>query len=256
MARASSKTFATSSAPPKGFRYAEEFLSPAAERALLLEIVRLPLANARYKEWTANRRVASYGGRYDFSRNELEPAEPIPPSLYDVRAAAAAFAGFGADDLTHALIAEYRAGTQLGWHRDVPAFEHVVGISLLARAAAPAPVSARSAQRRARAQDRAGAALDLLPERRCALGVAARHLADAEPALLDHVSHVAARIGAQLTGCTVRSTLRRVARRTRRSDQEQRGTREGFNGLAARRRRRVVVAGSGATADFPASAAL
>ena len=31
---------------------------------------------------------------------------------------------------SHALINEYRPGTQLGWHRDVPEFERVVGVSL------------------------------------------------------------------------------------------------------------------------------
>jgi alkylated DNA repair dioxygenase AlkB len=34
------------------------------------------------------------------------------------------------DDITHALVAEYQPGTPLGWHRDVPEFECVVGISL------------------------------------------------------------------------------------------------------------------------------
>jgi alkylated DNA repair dioxygenase AlkB len=116
---------------PAGFRYADEFVSAADEAALLAAIERLPFANARYKEWTANRRVVSYGGRYDFSSNELLPEIPIPPFLFDLRAAAAGFAGMRAADLTHALVAEYRAATQLGWHRDVPQFERVVGISLL-----------------------------------------------------------------------------------------------------------------------------
>jgi alkylated DNA repair dioxygenase AlkB len=119
------------SALPEGFRYAEEMLSPAEEAGLVALIERLPLANAAYKEWTANRRVVSYGGSYDFVRNELEPAPPIPRFLHELRAAASAFADLPADELTHALVAEYRAGTQLGWHRDVPQFEHVVGVSLV-----------------------------------------------------------------------------------------------------------------------------
>jgi alkylated DNA repair dioxygenase AlkB len=116
---------------PAGFAYAEDFVSLADEAALLAEIGRLPLENARYKEWTANRRIVGYGGRYDFSTNELRPAGPIPPFLLDLRAAAATFVGVPADALTYALVAEYRAATQLGWHRDVPEFELVVGISLL-----------------------------------------------------------------------------------------------------------------------------
>jgi alkylated DNA repair dioxygenase AlkB len=63
--------FAAATALPDGLRYVEGFISAAEEAALLAEIERLPFANARYKEWTANRRVVSYGGRYDFSINEL-----------------------------------------------------------------------------------------------------------------------------------------------------------------------------------------
>jgi alkylated DNA repair dioxygenase AlkB len=123
--------FAERAALPDGYRYTEEFVSAADEAALLAEIGRLPFANARYKEWTANRRVVSYGGRYDFAKNELEAADPIPPFLFDLRAAAADFVGVPPAELTHGLIAEYRAATRLGWHRDVPQFELVVGISLV-----------------------------------------------------------------------------------------------------------------------------
>jgi len=123
--------FADGAALPAGFRYAEDFLSPNDEAALLAAIDRLPFANAQYKEWTANRRVVSYGGRYDFSKNELIRASPVPQFLLGLRAAAAGFVGVPAAVLTHALVAEYRAATRLGWHRDVPEFELVVGVSLL-----------------------------------------------------------------------------------------------------------------------------
>ena len=39
-----------------------------------------------------------------------------------------------ASQIRHALVAEYRPGTALGWHRDVPDFELVCGISLAAAA--------------------------------------------------------------------------------------------------------------------------
>lgn len=170
MARATSAPiFASDSAPPDGFRYAEDFLSAADEAGLLAHIERLPFANALYKEWTANRRVVCYGGRYDFSRNELEPAAPVPPFLDDLRAGAAAFAGLQAAELTHALIAEYRAGTQLGWHRDVPEFEHVVGISLLG----PARMRLRRYPHAPRSGERA-LKIDLAPRSIYSLSGAAR----------------------------------------------------------------------------------
>jgi alkylated DNA repair dioxygenase AlkB len=36
----------------------------------------------------------------------------------------------GEKDFVHALVTEYRPGTELGWHRDVGEFGIVVGVSL------------------------------------------------------------------------------------------------------------------------------
>jgi alkylated DNA repair dioxygenase AlkB len=115
---------------PEGWRYQAEFLSLPEERELLQKIAALPFQAARYKEWTARRRIVSFGGRYDFNRNALEPAEPIPAFLEPLRARAAAWALVDGARLTHATIAEYRPATPLGWHRDVPEFELVIGVSL------------------------------------------------------------------------------------------------------------------------------
>jgi alkylated DNA repair dioxygenase AlkB len=117
-----------------GLRYETGFLSAAEELALLEAIRSLDLREAQYRQWRANRRTLSFGGKYDFTVNELLPAEPVPPFLFAVRARIAVWSGIDASQFTHALIAEYRAGTQLGWHRDVPDFESVVGISLAAAA--------------------------------------------------------------------------------------------------------------------------
>jgi alkylated DNA repair dioxygenase AlkB len=51
----------------------------------------------------------------------------VPP----LRARAATWAGHPPDDFTGALIAQYPPGSRLGWHRDVPDFELVVGVSLV-----------------------------------------------------------------------------------------------------------------------------
>ena len=113
-----------------GYAYEADFLSAAEEAALIEQIQRLPLQEAQYKQYRAKRRVVSYGGRYDYNANQLNVAEPIPEFLHALRERAAAWAGQPAPQFTHALIAEYSPGTQLGWHRDVPDFERVVGISL------------------------------------------------------------------------------------------------------------------------------
>ncbi len=114
-----------------GYAYEADFLSVAEEAALIGQIQQLPLTNAQYKEYRARRRVVSYGGRYDYNANQLNAAAPIPDFLHPLRERAAKWAGIEPHDLTHALVAEYSEGTPLGWHRDVPDFELVIGISLL-----------------------------------------------------------------------------------------------------------------------------
>ena len=47
-----------------------------------------------------------------------------------LRAKVARRLSVAAEAFSHALVTEYRPGTALGWHRDVPDFALVVGISL------------------------------------------------------------------------------------------------------------------------------
>jgi alkylated DNA repair protein (DNA oxidative demethylase) len=48
---------------------------------------------------------------------------------------AAAFAGLAAQDLVQALLIRYDPGAGIGWHRDRPIYDQVIGISLGAPAA-------------------------------------------------------------------------------------------------------------------------
>ena len=115
---------------PDGMRLERDFLTPGEEDELVARIAQLPLARMRYQQYEALRRVVSYGGKYDFSARRLEAAAPIPAWLDALRERAAAWAGLAAGDFVQALVAEYQPGTPLGWHRDVPDFEDIVGISL------------------------------------------------------------------------------------------------------------------------------
>jgi alkylated DNA repair dioxygenase AlkB len=115
---------------PGGMQYRADFISPEEEAALLDGIVALPLREALYKSYTARRRVVSYGSQYDFERNALQPSEPLPAWLLPLQQRAAAWIGVDPQAFAHALVAEYRPGTPLGWHRDVPDFETIVGVSL------------------------------------------------------------------------------------------------------------------------------
>jgi alkylated DNA repair dioxygenase AlkB len=113
-----------------GLKYQPDFLSSSEELTLLEIFSTLALKEAEYRQWHANRRTVSYGGKYDFTANELLPAEPVAQFLLPLRARIAAWAEIAASQFNHAIIAEYRTGTQLGWHRDVHHFESVAGVSL------------------------------------------------------------------------------------------------------------------------------
>jgi len=115
---------------PPGLIYRADFLEREEEQALLGHIRALPLREAQYRQYTARRRTVNYGFSYDFQHLEAKPAPPIPEFLGPLRVRAAQWAGVASEDFVQALVAEYTPGTPLGWHRDVPNFELIVGISL------------------------------------------------------------------------------------------------------------------------------
>lgn len=119
-----------SRALPDGLMYREDFVTPNEEQQLLSAIRGLPLREAQYQQFTARRRTVNYGSSYDFTRLQSRPAPPIPEFLGWLRERAADWAGVRTADFVQALVSEYQPGTPLGWHRDVPDFELVVGISL------------------------------------------------------------------------------------------------------------------------------
>ena len=114
----------------EGLLYQEAFLSQEDESDLLAEIRRLPLEEAKYKSYTARRRTAAYGSSYDFETNVLGPAPEIPQFLLPLRSKVSGLLETEETRLVHALVTEYRPGTELGWHRDIGEFGIVVGISL------------------------------------------------------------------------------------------------------------------------------
>jgi alkylated DNA repair dioxygenase AlkB len=117
-------------AMPGGWRFATDFLSSEEENELLQSIERLTLVEAQYKQYTARRRVASFGGKFDYDSNRLRPAPDIPDSLLGIRARIANWLSIDPAKFQQMLVAQYTPGTPLGWHRDVPEFESIVGISL------------------------------------------------------------------------------------------------------------------------------
>lgn len=54
----------------------------------------------------------------------------MPDWLLPLRDRAAAWAGFDPESLPHALLIRYDPEAGIGWHRDRPVFDQVIGISL------------------------------------------------------------------------------------------------------------------------------
>jgi alkylated DNA repair dioxygenase AlkB len=115
---------------PEGFRYEEELLAPGEERALISTFEHLPFREFEFRGFLGKRRTVSFGWRYDFNIRELQQAETIPTFLLALREKAVEFAGVAEDRLQHAMVTEYAPGAAIGWHRDRPEFEDVIGISL------------------------------------------------------------------------------------------------------------------------------
>jgi alkylated DNA repair dioxygenase AlkB len=118
---------------PEGFLYLEDFLSPQDEGELASVIRALPFQVFLYKGYPAKRRVIDWGWSYDFTSSAFSEAADLPEFLLPVRRRAAEVIDVPESDLVEALITEYTPGAQINWHRDLPMFGTVLGISLLGR---------------------------------------------------------------------------------------------------------------------------
>jgi alkylated DNA repair dioxygenase AlkB len=116
---------------PEGFLYRDKFLAQAEESELLHIFRELEFAVYEYHGYLAKRRIVRYGVNYDINaRKPSETAAPVPEFLLGVRERAAEFAGVSPNSLVQAMVSEYSVGAPIGWHRDAPQFETIIGISL------------------------------------------------------------------------------------------------------------------------------
>jgi alkylated DNA repair dioxygenase AlkB len=117
---------------PDGFAYRPEVISPEEERRLLARISPLPFREFQFHGFEGRRRVASFGWRYDFEERKALPAEPIPDFLIEIYRKVETASGFRLPNLQQALETEYAPGAPIGWHKDRPFFDRVMGLSLAA----------------------------------------------------------------------------------------------------------------------------
>ena len=136
-----------------GLSQADAIVTPGEEQKLITSINAAELSPFRFHRWLGKRLTASYGWRYDFDNASFAPAEAIPNWLLPLRARAARFARLQPDEFVQALLILYDPGAGIGWHRDRPVFDRVVGISL------GAPATMRFRRRRRGGFDRASVLL-------------------------------------------------------------------------------------------------
>ncbi len=131
-----------------GLSRAGAIVTPPEECRLIASLDAVELSPFRFHGWLGKRLTVSYGWRYDFDDAGFTPSEAIPDWLLPLRAKAARFAGLEPGELVQALLIRYDPGAGIGWHRDRPVFEHVLGISL------GAPATLRFRRRRPDGFDR------------------------------------------------------------------------------------------------------
>ncbi|CAN5501457.1 alpha-ketoglutarate-dependent dioxygenase AlkB [soil metagenome] len=136
-----------------GLSARENFLSASEEADLIQRIDAQQLTPFKFQGWLGKRLTSSFGFHYDFERGQFGATDPIPDWLTPIKTRAAAFVGLPDDALVQALLIRYDPGAGIGWHKDRPVFEHVVGISL------GVPATMRFRRRRDGGFDRATAPL-------------------------------------------------------------------------------------------------
>jgi alkylated DNA repair dioxygenase AlkB len=115
-----------------GLRLVEAAVSEAEERALEAHIDAAPLVPFQFGQWQGKRLTIHYGSAYDFARNRLGEAPPLPDWLIELRERLAPQVGLDPAAFQAALLLRYDPGAGIGWHRDRPQYGEVLGLSLSA----------------------------------------------------------------------------------------------------------------------------
>jgi alkylated DNA repair dioxygenase AlkB len=118
-----------------GLVYQSDFLAEREEQAFLDIFDSLEFEEIRMKGVVARRTAVRYGMGYDYDRRvATRGVASIPEWLLPLRERCAAFADVQRDELVQVLVQRYPPGAPIGWHRDSPSYELVIGVSFLSPA--------------------------------------------------------------------------------------------------------------------------
>lgn len=115
---------------PKGLLYFPGFLSAAEYGSFLNEVEQLGFCDFVFQGFLAKRKVKHFGYKYEFYTPYVSAVDVFPDWLIELRLRAAQVCGISEQSIEQALVAQYGAGSGIGWHRDAPAFgPTVMGVS-------------------------------------------------------------------------------------------------------------------------------
>lgn len=115
---------------PKGFQLLPAFVTAQEELQLLSFFQDLNWQKVSMHGVVARRQVVHFGYDYEFNKRTLSPTRPIPQELqFLVRRSAKALRVMSGE-IAEVLVTHYPAGAGIGWHRDAPMFEKLLGVSL------------------------------------------------------------------------------------------------------------------------------
>lgn len=114
---------------PSGFNYFSEFISRDEEKHFLAYARKLPWENYEMHGVVAHRKIFRYGVNYTFEGDNAV-ARDIPKEFHFIIDRGAKALNVSPDEIVQVLFTHYPVGAPIGWHRDAPMFEKLLGISL------------------------------------------------------------------------------------------------------------------------------
>ena len=124
--------FEESSAAPAvpGLVLVSEAITPEYEAELAELIDSSPLTPFQFGQWEGKRLTANYGSAFDYQRARPVAAPPLPARLAGLRDHLAPQVVRAPEPFVQGLLIRYDPGAGIGWHRDRPQYDEVIGLSL------------------------------------------------------------------------------------------------------------------------------
>lgn len=114
---------------PPGFDYFSDFINREEEKTLLEMAKKLPWENYEMHGVVALRKIFRYGVNYTFEGKDAVDRH-IPHELDFIIKRGAVALKVAPEEIVQVLFTHYPVGAPIGWHRDAPMFEKLLGISL------------------------------------------------------------------------------------------------------------------------------